>query len=315
MNILLSTDYNYVMPTGVLMHSIGINNPADIHYYILVNNSITEENKTSLLRIARKYGNEISFYVVGEDLTKSLPFGREGMPKHIGIATYYRLFITQILPEDVHKLLYLDGDVIVRKSLQQLWNLDITGYALACVYDQDEKVHISSGRHKYPICEYGYFNAGMLVINLDYWRSNDCLNRFVDYIDKYGDDIIMHDQDVLNTVLYKEKKWVSTEYNFQMGFLREGKDINYVDDIYDEVGVTMQDPTVVHYCTEDKPWQLYSYNPYVRVWRHYWRKSQWRKKRLVGEQPDNLRHRITAFLFRNGFMVKKKGRLKVILNR
>lgn len=315
MNILLSTDNNYVMPTGVLMHSIGINNSVKVHYYILINESLTEDNKKSLQKVADKYDNEIDFYVVGEEYTESLPFGRDTMPKHVSIATYYRLFITQILPEGVHKVIYLDGDMIVRKSLEALWNIDISNFALACVHDMDEVIHILSGRHRYPVCDFGYFNAGFIVINLDYWRKHDCSYRFADYITNHSEDIIMHDQDVLNTVLYKEKKWLPTTYNFQMGFLREGKNINYIDSIYDDIGRTMQDPTIIHYCTEDKPWQLYSYNPYLRVWRYYWSKSEWRKNKLEGEHADNIKHRITAFLFRKGLMVKKTGRLKVILKK
>jgi len=303
------------MPTGVLMHSIGINNPVDIHYYILINESITEDNKNSLQRIAKQYGNEIEFYLIDEGFTKALPFGRENMPDYISIATYYRLFITEILPKDVHKIIYLDGDMIVRMSLEPLWTINLTEYAVACVHDMSEKLFISSGKHNYPSLIFGYFNAGMLVINIDYWRDYNCLNRFVDYIQHHHDDIVFHDQDVLNNVLYKEKKWVSTSYNFQIGFLREGDNIDYIDSIYDEVGDNMQNPTIIHYCTKDKPWQLYSYNPYVRVWRHYWSKSEWKKNKLEGENPDCFKHYISAFLLKKGWLIRKSGRLKRLLNR
>ena len=313
MNILLSTDNNYVMPTGVLMHSIGINNSDNVHYYILINESLTEDNKKSLKEIAYKYGNEIDFYVVDEKLTESLPFGRDEMPKHVSIATYYRLFITQILPEDVHKIIYLDSDMIVRYSLNHLWNIDVSNCAIGVVHDEDEKNHIKTQRLSYPM-EKGYFNAGMLLVNLDYWREHDCLLRFVHYIRDSYDEIIMHDQDVLNAVLHDEKKWLPVTYNFQVGFLLEEKRC-YIDEIYDEVGIAMQNPSIIHYCMNGKPWQLYFYVPYVKVWRYYKGKSEWKNIPLEGEHPDNLIHYLTAFWFKHCFNVRKTGRLKVILRK
>ena len=93
MNILFSTDNNYVMPTGVLMHSISINNPQDVNYYLMVNESFSKENEDKLRLIAKQYGNHISFHTITDEVTKVLPFGKDNMPGHVSIATYYRLFV------------------------------------------------------------------------------------------------------------------------------------------------------------------------------------------------------------------------------
>lgn len=315
MNILLATDNNYVMPTGVLMHSIAINNLVDICYHVLISENFTIDNKKALQNVAEKYNNKISFYNIPSDYTKFMPIDRDEMPKHVSIACYYRLFLADILPDNVHKIIYFDGDIIVRKSLSDLWSIDLTNVAIACVHDQDEKKHIESGRHKYPIGEYGYFNSGMLVVNLDYWRKTDCQKRFSEYVQNHDDNIVMHDQDVLNAVLYNEKIWISPTYNFQVGFINEGDKRCYVDELYEEIGEVMQNPTVIHYCMYEKPWHLYFYNPYVRVWRYYKSLSQWKNKRLEGDNPDTLIHHVTMFLFRHGLMVRRTGRLRVILNK
>ena len=129
MDILLSTDNNYTVPTGVLMTSIGINNSV-CNYHILVDKNFSEDNRQLLMSVARRYSSTIAFYVLPENLLEGLPFGREDMPKHVSMATYYRLFVTEFLPENIHKILYLDGDIIVRKNIENLWNEDISGYAL-----------------------------------------------------------------------------------------------------------------------------------------------------------------------------------------
>ena len=60
MNILLCTDNNYVMPIGVLMHSICHNNK-NVVYYILVEPCFSVENRMALEQIAVKYDCAIYF--------------------------------------------------------------------------------------------------------------------------------------------------------------------------------------------------------------------------------------------------------------
>ena len=57
-----------------------------------------------------------------------------------------------------------------------------------------------------------YFNAGMLVINLQNWRKENITNKCIDYLNKY--DVAFPDQDVLNMVLFDRVKFVSVSWNF-----------------------------------------------------------------------------------------------------
>lgn len=304
MNILLSTDNNYVMPTGVLMHSIGINNSPDIHYYIMVNDTFSKGNEDALRSIALQYQNQISFHVITEDVTKVLPFGRANMPGHVSVATYYRLFVAQVLPKDVHKIIYMDGDMIVRGSLGALWNTNLDGFAIAAVHDMDEKKHIASQRLPYPM-ETGYFNAGMQLINVDYWRENDCLGQFLKFIAENGDKIIYHDQDVLNSVLYDKKKWVSITYNFQNGFLYNSDDKDYLPELQREVDIVKYNPLVIHYSTYKKPWDINCFHPYSGVWRFYKRKSQWKNVKLEHDDPVSLKDHLRNYLLRHNLWMPK----------
>ena len=268
MDILLSTDNNYTVPTGVLMTSIGINNPV-CNYHILVDRNFTDENRQLLTSVAQSYSSTIAFYVLPENLLEDLPFGKDNMPKHVSLATYYRLFVTEFLPKDIHKILYLDGDIIVRKNIEQLWNEDISGYALGAVHDIDEFVHFITWRLPYPTDE-GYFNAGVLLINLDYWREHNCKEQFQNFIHDYGDVIRLHDQDVLNSVFHDKKKWLPVEYNFQHGFIL--KYPVYSDALKDEVAAVKYSPSIIHY-TFGKPWECHCSHPMRRVWFYYKKRS------------------------------------------
>ncbi len=56
---------------------------------------------------------------------------------HTSVATYYRLRIPEILPQNISKALYLDGDIIVEQDLKELWNLDLSNAVLGAVEDAD----------------------------------------------------------------------------------------------------------------------------------------------------------------------------------
>lgn len=57
--------------------------------------------------------------------------------------------------------------------------------------------------------KYGYFNGGMLLINLDYWRKHNVENRLKEYFRANLDKVVRNDQDIMNAVLYKENRcWI-----------------------------------------------------------------------------------------------------------
>lgn len=314
MNILLSTDNNYVMPTGVLMHSISINNQKNVCYYLMINESFSKENENILRQIAKRYGNYISFHIITNKLTSLLPFGKDNMPGHVSIATYYRLFVAQVLPQEVNKIIYMDGDMIVRGSLNELWKTDIENYAIAAVHDMDEKKHIASNRLPYPMST-GYFNAGMQLINVDYWRKHDCLSIFMSFLKEHGDKVVYHDQDVLNSCLYDKKKWVPLTYNFQNGFLYNSEYKDYIAELQDEIDETKYKPKIIHYSTYRKPWHINCFHPYSGVWRYYKKKTQWRNTHFVGDNPKTLKDYVRNFLLRNNLWIPKSEYSRIILKR
>lgn len=312
MNILLSTDDNYVMPTGVLMHSISINNGSDVHYYILIDKNFSDSSMSSLTEIAEHYNNKISFYTITPEMTNELPFGRENQPKGVTIATYYRLFISEILPRDVHKIIYLDGDMIVRKSLAELWKVDMSNVALGAVRDSDEQCHLQ--RMPYPE-EKGYFNAGMLLINLDYWREHRCFNNFMKCAQDHNDSIVMHDQDILNITFSDHKLWLPMKYNFQTSYVLNPSWYECIERDKEEAKRTMINPTIIHYASHDKPWKITCYHPHTAVWRYYWRMSEWKNDKLIGENPHSLIERIRLFALRHNLYMPKCQYQRCILKR
>lgn len=298
MNILLSTDNKYLMPTGVLMHSLSTYNK-NVNFHILTDVGFSDNSRKSLTDIAEHYKNKISFYTITPEMTEGFPLGREDQPKGVTIAAYYRLFVTEVLPREVHKIIYLDGDMIVRKSLAELWETDIDDYAIGAVHDMHEEYHCTSGRLPYQMVEKGYLNSGMLLINLDYWREHDCLSRFMKCVEDNSAKLKMHDQDVLNVVLHDEVKWLPVTYNFQSCFLEKASKPGRFWHVEKEIELYKRDPAIVHFTAEDKPWKIEVFHTYTKDWRKFFFKSEWKNDKLQGENATNLKQRLRNFLVRH----------------
>lgn len=304
MHIVLCTDNHYVMPTGVLMQSVGQNDHVQVHYHILVNEDFASEGREALANMAGKFGSECSFYVIGRSFTANLPFGKDGMPKHVSLATYYRLFLTEVLPTDLHKVLYLDGDMIVRHSLLPLWNVPLDGYAVAAVPD------MSAPNNAERLGINDYFNAGTLLVNLDYWRKNGSLNLFSNFLRLRGNEVVMHDQDVMNVVFDGKVKWLPLTYNFQNGFILSQSHKQYNPLLQNEIDACKNNPAIIHYTVYNKPWNVACFHPYRDEWRRYQKQTCWKDYRYDEPQPKKWIHYVRNWLFRHTSYVPKYDRME-----
>lgn len=86
------------------------------------------------------------------------------------VYTLYRLFLPNYLEKNIHKILYLDCDVIVNDNLDELFEIDMQGKAVAGSIDPQTYSKDVFQRLDYDY-SYKYICAGVLLMNLDYWRE------------------------------------------------------------------------------------------------------------------------------------------------
>ena len=287
MDIVACTDKWFVMPTGVMMYSVCVNNPdVDIVFHIIHDDSVTSKNRRDLEETVTVFeGKSITFYHV--DVTKFPSFPNVTTRTAITQASYYRLMLSEILPKTIHKVLYLDGDIIVRHSLLPLWNTDLKEYAVGAVPGSEgnpEHYH----RLNYP-SQLGYFNAGVLLVNLEYWREHDVVKDFMYIIQEYAQKLQVHDQDVLNVAFSDNKKILPLKYNMHGGFLRKLPEYDYKK--YEkEVEEARKDPVIVHFI-EEKPWNRYSRkpkHPFASTFFKYQSQTKWKGVK-IDKRPYKIR--------------------------
>lgn len=292
----LGLNNGYSPYCGIMMISICENNKdVKFHFHIL-QSDISEGNKLKLKKIAEKYSQNISFYTVNDATLKECPLGKA----HFGVlSAYYRILLPLILTSSIDKILYLDCDMVCVGSLKELWKTDIEHFALAAVPAANMHDISYYNRLEYDMAD-GYFNSGVLLINLKYWRENNVTNRLLEYIEKNRDKLIFFDQDALNYVLRKEKKFVSIKYNINPGFYLKTPLIGR--EYWQDMIESRTNPVIIHYTGAAKPWNYECTHPMRQEFWRYAKLSPWKIKRSWVSLKSALKYYLKILAFRAGLI-------------
>lgn len=146
---------------------------------------------------------------------------------HFSLVTYARLALPALLPATA-RAIYLDADVHVRRDIAHLWRVDLEGAPVGAVVD-----------YMYPVLAEGlpvsgpnlggarpYFNAGVLVMDLERWRIEGLAGRIEAWMLAHREEVRFADQDGVNAVLAGRIRELAPRWNVQVGrmerALREG---------------------------------------------------------------------------------------------
>ena len=134
-------------------------------------------------------------------------------------------------------MIYLDADLLILKDIQELWMQDISGYSLLAVGDHGIRERLANTYiiHQNMMPRDRYFNAGVLVMNLDRIREKGHLVDMVnDFLKDYPDSQYP-DQDALNYLFYKETGLVDASWNIFASYARI-RNLPYGSNIYHFAG-------------------------------------------------------------------------------
>ncbi|MEK4653521.1 MULTISPECIES: glycosyltransferase family 8 protein [Niallia] len=259
-NIMFSVDNNYVQHLSATICSILENVGKNENLcFTVIYNSLNRKSKNTLNNLIKRYKSKIIFIRLD-----SLDLVGANLEGHISEATYYRIMIPELFPENIKKVIYLDSDILVRKDIMELWDTEIGDSVIGAI-----KLNEYNGYDKIDIPKDApYFNAGVLVINLDKWREEQITRKAFEYIKRHPEKLIAHDQSILNYLLYD--KWHQVDYTwnvrtqiFSLDYLNAGFD-NF--ESFEEV---KEDPSIVHFTTASKPWHYLNNHPFKKEYFYY----------------------------------------------
>lgn len=270
MDIVLAPDNNYAKHAAAVMASVLIHNQKDFVKFWILDGGISEENKSKISKFDEFTNYEVNFVKID-------PKDFEGFPSsgYITIAMWYRLKIATLLPESVERCLYLDCDTIVSDSLEELFSIDMSGKYVGtiidCVYEKFNK-----NNKQYFAKDYPYFNSGVLLINLERWRTDDVEGRIFKFIKANPQALKLLDQTILNITLQDFRLELPIKYNFQFTpkVLGESSYLSRKTE-YQEA---LAHPAIIHFVGLHKPWKA-GYNalhPHYKLYIDALSHTQWK---------------------------------------
>lgn len=301
-HIVCNIDNNYVKHCCAMLSSLFSNNKEKFHIHIITDN--LNENLRNKLQtfVEDEFKNQLSIYSVGQELINKCP---ESHCSHITVAGFYRCFVADLLHQSISKVLFLDCDLIVNGSIIDLWNTDISNYAVGVVEDQWSSITEYYTRLDIPET-YSYFNSGVMLINLDYWRKYNIGAAVLEYVKMYPERLRFDDQDVLNALLHKQRLFIPHRWNYQDGFFRRKRKCR--QESMSAIDKEMSHAVIIHFTGGKKPWNPKCMHPLKNLYFKYLDLTSWK-----GERPKiKLSIRINKpFLKIQSYLGLKNGYRKV----
>ena len=130
----------------------------------------------------------------------------EGLPAHRPLhrATYARLHLSRI--GTTRRMLWLDADTVTVDSIDELLSADFQGCVAACVQDVavpfvSSPLGVRGWRRLEIPPSLGYFNAGVMLIDVEQWTAQRIGERALDLARGFPEEAVLADQGPLNAVL------------------------------------------------------------------------------------------------------------------
>jgi lipopolysaccharide biosynthesis glycosyltransferase len=146
----------------------------------------------------------------------------DGMPRNrLPVGTYARLFATQLVADDCERILYLDGDTLVRVSVEPLLEVDLHGHPVGAVRDR-LATHFAHPRASANMPGWQragipssamVFNSGVLVIDRAAWDEASATKRVVESARTLDGETRWADQAFLNLALWREWLPLAAHWN------------------------------------------------------------------------------------------------------
>lgn len=296
--IVLAADAAFAAPLATALRSVADANmpawPLDFH---VINEGMSEAAKRRIAGSLPEHSATISWHAI-ETLSFASQFStRPGVSK----MTFARLLLPRFLPQTCKKALYLDADILVLATLEPLWDLDLEGAIIAAVPDYclDSVAAKNRPAPKTSLPVERYFNAGMIFLDLEKWRSERISERALNYLGQFPTTEYA-DQDALNVVCDGRWKELQPTWNFQF-------------DPSQAIARTVREKNlkIVHFVTNVKPWRSGSLSPNVEFYDTFRSRTRFALKRH--ERLSSTLKRMCSRLFlRSALLRRLKSRVRSI---
>lgn len=283
-------DLAYLPHAGVVVASLIANAPGAKFRFLIIHDGIRAEARSTFERCA--IGHRFLWLQIAGSSVIDMPGKR-----HISRASYYRLTLAQFAPEEIERVLYLDADLVVMGDIRELFAADLGEYSIGAVADVGMDDRAFADRFSLHYRRLGYFNAGVLLMDLAKLRDSNDLAKVVTVLETRIDEMEYSDQCALNIVFWARWRPLDMLWNVQRRMLmpQENKPCFATA----EEMKTRHRPKIIHFTEHNKPWSVDGWHPLIWTYYHYLKKTPYRAYVLnIGQVTliKDLRRRLKTFL-------------------
>jgi lipopolysaccharide biosynthesis glycosyltransferase len=250
-----------------MLNSLCSNNSDENFDVFCLHSSLSEDDKNYINNHIKFDNIKINFIQIDNHYFENAP-----TVKRYPIEVYYRLVAYEFLPKNIDRVLYLDVDIIINKSLKELYNLDFkenlffasTNTGKFLTWFNRIRLGIKKN-HIYP-------NTGVLLINIQKMREVAKKEDIFEFIEIHKPFMTLYDEDVVfglygdKISLLDDKKYNLSDRNIKRynTFHKNKIDKKWVD----------ENNVIIHYLGKNKPWK----NNYKGILKSYYDKYDFNDK-------------------------------------
>ena len=311
LNIVTVSDGDYAQHLSVMLLSLFENNRNHVvNAFIIVPEDMQEYCLDKIRNSVSEFSENLHFCRYPRITEKLQTTG------HVTVASYYWLPMGEILPTDIHRVIYMDADILVRGDIGELWNFSLGNSVVGAVPDivvsppkKLEKyaraVRERLGLHP----DAPYFNSGVLLVDLDRWRETRVGLDAFNFARCHADRMTFTEQCALNWVLRDRWTPLPERWNlqthmivtFRWGFM------DYSSDAKEQA----QAATIVHFTGDSKPWHYMNNHPLKREYLACLLRTEWKNYKFLDYSLRNFirknLYRFAPFMFRTHYMMRQRS--------
>ncbi|MBO4563960.1 MAG: hypothetical protein J5720_00835 [Bacteroidaceae bacterium] len=250
-------------------------------------------NKQKLESIAAHYGRRIT-YLKAKSITAQMKREFPHLKAWRGtMAPNAKAFVDIIMPDYVHRLLFVDADTVVAGSVRELNHLDMGGAALGVVPAALKKEELAKKSVKLESGNKIYFNSGVLLYDLDNWRRENCHQMILDMLQKKI-NLDWPDQNLLNNAIPERIiKCLPLKFNYLTHYYHPKQELYMLHRCHvyseQEIQEAIHHPAIIHYLggwVMSRPWYEGCRSTHSEEYLRYKALSPWKDTPLFIHSTD-----------------------------
>lgn len=265
--VVLTCSESYFLYVCVTLQSI-IETISNKYNYdiIIVHADVSDKSRNLFLRMVQEYKNiRLRFYNIHKKVKSCTFQTTHPFVAHVTGESFYRIFAQSVF-QHYNKVIWLDSDMIIKRDISTLYNIDIGDNLLAAVIDAGwYALYNEASNHDFRnyvakcLClseNAMYFQQGVLVINIEEFNRTFDQQELIDFASQK--EFMFYDQDVFNVKCQSKVYYLDMKWNVLSDV--GGDRVRAItslspEQISKQYMIARKDPYIIHFAGGTKPWQ------------------------------------------------------------